>query len=220
MLSLEELRADVESGAIDTVVVAFTDMQGRLHGQAAARRVLPRRDGRGARGGGLQLPARARDGDGSGARLRARELGAGLRRLRRPARPRDAAPDPVARGDGARARRRAVARRLAGAALAAAGAEGADGAGRRARLHADDGQRARVLSPPRDVRGGAREGVRRADALGAVHPRLPHPRAPPTTRRSCARSGTACRRPGCAWRPRRARPGRASRRSTSASPMR
>ena len=33
MLSLDELRADVESGAIDTVVVAFTDMQGRLLGK-------------------------------------------------------------------------------------------------------------------------------------------------------------------------------------------
>jgi glutamine synthetase len=33
VISLEELRADVESGAIDTVVVAFTDMQGRLMGK-------------------------------------------------------------------------------------------------------------------------------------------------------------------------------------------
>jgi glutamine synthetase len=33
MLSADELRADVESGAIDTVVVAFTDMQGRLLGK-------------------------------------------------------------------------------------------------------------------------------------------------------------------------------------------
>src|SRR3954453_6055737 len=33
MLSLEQLRLDVESGAIDTVVSAFTDMQGRLMGK-------------------------------------------------------------------------------------------------------------------------------------------------------------------------------------------
>src|SRR2546422_56423 len=33
MLTLEELRKDVESGAIDTVVAAFTDMQGRLMGK-------------------------------------------------------------------------------------------------------------------------------------------------------------------------------------------
>jgi glutamine synthetase len=33
MLSVEELRTDVESGAIDTVVAAFTEMQGRLIGK-------------------------------------------------------------------------------------------------------------------------------------------------------------------------------------------
>jgi glutamine synthetase len=33
MLTLDELRSEVESGAIDTVVVAFTDMQGRLLGK-------------------------------------------------------------------------------------------------------------------------------------------------------------------------------------------
>jgi len=33
VISLEELRSEVESGAIDTVVVAFTDMQGRLMGK-------------------------------------------------------------------------------------------------------------------------------------------------------------------------------------------
>ena len=33
MVTLEDLRADVENGAIDTVIVAFTDMQGRLMGK-------------------------------------------------------------------------------------------------------------------------------------------------------------------------------------------
>ena len=33
MLSLDELRSDVESGAVDTVIVCFTDMQGRLMGK-------------------------------------------------------------------------------------------------------------------------------------------------------------------------------------------
>jgi glutamine synthetase len=33
VLSFEQLRGDVESGAIDTIVVAFTDMQGRLMGK-------------------------------------------------------------------------------------------------------------------------------------------------------------------------------------------
>jgi glutamine synthetase len=33
MLSLDELRAEVESGAVDTVIACFTDMQGRLMGK-------------------------------------------------------------------------------------------------------------------------------------------------------------------------------------------
>jgi glutamine synthetase len=33
MLSVEELAAEADSGAIDTVVAAFTDMQGRLFGK-------------------------------------------------------------------------------------------------------------------------------------------------------------------------------------------
>src|ERR1700747_3602212 len=33
MLTFEELRADVETGAVDTVIAAFTDMQGRLMGK-------------------------------------------------------------------------------------------------------------------------------------------------------------------------------------------
>jgi len=37
-LSLEELRADVASGAVDTVILAFTDMQGRLVGKRVAAR--------------------------------------------------------------------------------------------------------------------------------------------------------------------------------------
>ena len=33
MLTLDELREDVESGAVDTVIACFTDMQGRLMGK-------------------------------------------------------------------------------------------------------------------------------------------------------------------------------------------
>src|SRR5216117_314250 len=33
MLTVDELRADVESGAVDTVIACFTDMQGRLMGK-------------------------------------------------------------------------------------------------------------------------------------------------------------------------------------------
>ena len=33
MLTLEELNADVASGAVDTVIIAMCDMQGRLQGK-------------------------------------------------------------------------------------------------------------------------------------------------------------------------------------------
>ncbi len=36
MLTLEQLRVEVSEGNIDTVVVAFTDMQGRLQGKLLA----------------------------------------------------------------------------------------------------------------------------------------------------------------------------------------
>jgi glutamine synthetase len=36
MLTLEQLRVEVSEGEIDTVVLAFTDMQGRLQGKRLA----------------------------------------------------------------------------------------------------------------------------------------------------------------------------------------
>ena len=92
-------RRPATTATIDTVVTAFTDMQGRLFGKRIQieyfleRRRRPRRRG-------LQLPARARHGDGAGARLRDRQLGGGLRRLRdrRPTwRPCGASPGSTAR---------------------------------------------------------------------------------------------------------------------------
>jgi glutamine synthetase len=48
MLTLEQLATQVEDGSIDTVLVAFTDMQGRLAGKRCAAdyfldEVAPRR---------------------------------------------------------------------------------------------------------------------------------------------------------------------------------
>ena len=45
-----------------------------------------------------------------------------------------------------------------------------------ARVRRDGRLGARVLLAARDVRGGASQGLSRPDAVGAVHPRLPHPR--------------------------------------------
>ena len=42
-LSVEELHALVASGEIDTVVLAFPDMQGRLQGKRFAARFCPQR---------------------------------------------------------------------------------------------------------------------------------------------------------------------------------
>ena len=57
MITLEELHAEVGRATIDTVLLALTDMQGRLQGKRlTARHFLAR--GRRARRRGLQLPAR------------------------------------------------------------------------------------------------------------------------------------------------------------------
>ena len=41
MLDVEELRSAVEAGSIDTVILAFPDLYGRLVGQTARRFLLP-----------------------------------------------------------------------------------------------------------------------------------------------------------------------------------
>ena len=41
-LTLEQLRADIADGTVDTVIVAFTDMQGRLQGKRLHGALLPR----------------------------------------------------------------------------------------------------------------------------------------------------------------------------------
>ena len=65
MLTLEELRGDP---TIDTVIMAFTDMQGRLMGKRLHRDFFFEQVDARPRDGGLQLPARARHGDGAGCR--------------------------------------------------------------------------------------------------------------------------------------------------------
>ena len=81
-MKLDQLRAKVKSGEIDTVLLALTDMQGRLQGKRlTARHFLdevaePRRRR-------VQLPARRRRRDEHRRRLRDVLVGAGLRRLRR-----------------------------------------------------------------------------------------------------------------------------------------
>jgi len=75
MLSLEQLRVHVEDGSIDTVLVAFTDMQGRLQGKAHRRAVLPRRGSCRTRSEACNYLLARRRRDEHGARLRDVELG-------------------------------------------------------------------------------------------------------------------------------------------------
>ena len=117
-MTLDELRRAVAAQEIDTVLLALTDMQGRLQGKRFTARPLPGH-GPAPRRRGLQLPARRRRRDEHRRRLRDELVGARLRRLRDGARPRDAAPHALAAGHRAAARRRAVARPHAGRRLAA-----------------------------------------------------------------------------------------------------
>ena len=55
-MNADELRGAVDDGSIDTVLLAFTDMQGRLQGKRLVGHAL-RRGGARARRRGLQLPA-------------------------------------------------------------------------------------------------------------------------------------------------------------------
>ena len=159
MLSLEELRVSVAAGEIDTVIVAMTDMQGRLQGKRFHARLLPRRGG-GARHRGVRLPARRRHGDEHRGRLRAHLVGDRVRRLH--ARPRlgHAAGDPLAAGHRAGARRRGrggprPGRRRPRPGVAPPGAAGAARPGRGARLDRAGRHGARV----RRLRGQLRAGL-------------------------------------------------------------
>ena len=91
-MTRDELKAEIAAGDIDTVLLALTDMQGRLQGKRLAGAVVPAIGGR-PRRGGLQLPARGRRRDEHRRRLRDVELGARLRRLRHEARLRHALSD-------------------------------------------------------------------------------------------------------------------------------
>ncbi len=88
-LSISDLKKAVDTGEIDTVLVALADMQGRLIGKRCHARFFLESAQRGD--AWLRLPARQRHRHGAGAGLRGGELGEGLRRLRHEARPRDAA---------------------------------------------------------------------------------------------------------------------------------
>src|SRR3954465_5160301 len=102
MLDAAMLDEAIAAGEIDTVLVAFPDLQGRLvgkrvtgsywraHMRPGAEPAQTANYPPGARAAAhVQLPPGGRQRDERAARLRVRELGPGLRRHGRPARPRD-----------------------------------------------------------------------------------------------------------------------------------
>ena len=176
MLGFDELKADVESGAIDTVVVAFTDMQGRLLGKRLHGEFFVEETGAGhpVEGCNYLLALEMEMDPVPGYALASWERGYG---------------DFALQPDLATLRRipwlEATALVLCDVAwhdgspvapsprqVLRAQVERAESLG----LHADVRLRARVLPAQGDVRGGAQAGLRGPDAVGSVHPRLPHPR--------------------------------------------
>ena len=217
MLTLEELRADVETGAVDTVIAAFTDMQGRLMGKRLhAEFFLEELDaGHEVEGCNYLLALEMEMDPVPGYALASWETGYGdfglqpdLATLRRVPWHEATAlvlcdvvwhdGSPVAPSP----------RQVLKAQVEKAHALGYD---------AMFGSELEFFLLARELRRGAREALPRPHAVGAVHPRLPHPRlglrrAVPA--RGAARDGGG----GHARRvARRARRGRASTRSTSAT---
>ena len=173
MLTLDELRADP---SVDTVIMAFTDMQGRLLGKRLHRDFFFEQvdHGHGTEGCNYLLALDMEMEPVPGYEIASWERGYGdfelvpdLATLRRiPWLEATAMVQcDVAWADGSPVR--PSPRQVLRAQLERARAHGFD---------AMVGVGARVLFAARDVRGGAREGLPRPDAVGAVHPRLPHPR--------------------------------------------
>ena len=175
MLSVDELRADVESGAVDTVVVAFTDMQGRLMGKRLhGEFFLDELDaGHSVEGCNYLLALEMEMDPVPGTRLRAGSAAtatsascptsprcAGSRGSRRPRSSSATSSGTTApRWRRRRARcsgRRSSGRRRSGSLRWSAPSSSSISSG--------------------DVRRGACGSLPRPDAVGALHPRLPHPR--------------------------------------------
>ena len=160
MLSLDELRKEAEAGTIDTVVTAFTDMQGRLFGKRIqVEYFLDEVVEHGVEGCNYLLALDMEMEPVPGYEMANWENGYGdfgivpdMATLRA---------DPLARPHRAGALRRRRARRLPGRRLAAPGADRPVRARPRDGLHADVRLRARVLPLQGELRRGPREGLQR-----------------------------------------------------------
>ncbi len=177
-LTVDQLRAEVADGRIDTVAVSDHRHAGPAPGQADPRAVLRRRGPR-ARDRGLQLPARRRRRHEHRRRLRDVLVGQRLRRHGHDAGPQHPAPDAVAGRRRRRPVRRAVGRRQRRRRLAAAGPAQAARPpvrGRHGRLRR---HRARVHRLPGHLRGGLAGRLPRPHAGEPLQRRLLHARRRP-----------------------------------------
>ena len=220
LLTTDALLEAIAAGEIDTVVVAFTDMQGRLqgkrlHAEFFLDHVLA------ARHRGVQLPAGRRRRDEHRPRLRDQFVGVRVRRhdlrprpghhpaARPPARHRDDPVRPDAGMDGTPVAQspRTVLR---------AQVEPGRGAGLPgARRHRTGVHRLR-----RHLRGGVRRRLHRASPRPTSTTSTTRSSAPPASSRCCATSATPCTPPGSPSSRPRASATSASTRSPSGTPTR
>ena len=170
-MQLDDLKKKVKDGAIDTVLLGFTDMQGRLQGKRLTAEFFLDSVVR-SRRGGMQLPAGRRRRHEHGQRLRDVVVGAGLRRLRDEAGHGHAARGAMARGHRARPRRPRVGRPQPGRGVAAADPAAPDRPARRARADRLRRHRARVHGVPQHLRGGVEQGLPRPRAGQLLQRRL------------------------------------------------
>ena len=216
-LTVDDLKARIEAGEIDTVVVAFTDMQGRLqgkrlHGHYFVDFVL----GHGTEGCNYLLGRRHRHEHGR--RLRDHLVGPRLRRHGVRARPRDDPGPHAPAGDGDGAVRPRLARPHAGRPVPAQHPQGAAAARRRSRLRRRRRHRAGVHRLRGHLRGRPRPAnYTRPDARPTSTTSTTPSSAPPGSSRCCATSATRCTPPASTSRAPRASATSASTRSASST---
>ena len=220
-LTVDQLRSEIEAGDIDTVVVAFTDMQGRLqgkrlHGHYFLDHVLEH----GTEGCNYLLAVDVDMNTVDGYAMSSWERGYGdmffdldLGTLRRTPGSRHSA---TVQCDLDLARRQRP-----GRAVAAVGAQDAGRPRCRARAGRALRHRARVhrLRGRPTSRRGTR-GYTRPHARQPLQRRLLHPRAATGSSRCCATSATTCTPPGSTSRAPRASATSASTRSASSTTTR
>ena len=209
----------IDDGSIDTVIVAITDLQGRLQGKRLDAEYFLDDVAR-ARHRGLQLPARGRRRDEHRRRLPISSWERGYGDFVMVPDLAHAAPHAVAarHRDGAGRRHGSTARRWSsrrGRSCAASSTGWPSAAGPRM-----VGTELEFIALRRQLRAGLGQALRRADARPTSTTSTTRSSAPAGSSRCCARSGSACATPACRSSRPRASATSASTRSRSSTPTR